>query len=150
MHIPLSKRQSEAIAPRECFGLGQKITEIGSALAYVDFFSRRLALVSGVVLRDVVAGIQTASVATGKLKERLKGKVHGKADAFEKKLSAFGEDLRRRFIDSKTPVSTKDVVEIQQKTSLLRKEATTIWDSLRLMCPTGEAPARMPKSKKRK
>lgn len=148
MEISLSKSQAASIAPRECFALGQKITEVGSALAYADFFSRRLSLVSGIALRDVAAGVQTAATATGKLKEKLHGKPRGKTERFERDLQQFGKELRAKFIGN--PVSTKDAIEIQQNMSILRLKAGEIWDSLRLMCPDRGTAAKASRKKKGK
>lgn len=139
MKVELSRSESRKVRPKACFDLGQRITEVGAALAYADYFARRLGGSTDHAVRDVSAGVHTAQLAAGRLKDGLGGKAKRKAARFEKDLTAFNDRVRKGWIETQKRIETKDVVEIQRRTAELRRKATEIWSEVRLACPDGAA-----------
>lgn len=148
MKFALSSRQATGMAASECFALGQKITEVGAALAYTDNFSRGLSQAPTLAIKHVGAGLRTAELAAGKLKFGLKGKVRTEVEKLEKDLGDYASDVRTKFIDWPPALTPKDIIAIQKTASALRQRATKIWGTLRLMCPDRRAPAATRKAKK--
>lgn len=127
-----------AMRPRACFELGQRVTEVGAALAYADFFARRLGGADARDIRDLSAGIHTAALAAKRLAEA--AGAGAKSKGLEKDLGSFNDDLRKKWavgpVRAPTPA---EAVELQRRTSELRKKAMEIWADARLMCPDGAA-----------
>lgn len=151
MKIELSKSKSPRIRPRLCFDLGQRVTEVGAALAYVDYFARRADATPQQIVRDVSAGIHTAARKAGELTKDLHGKTRSQANRFMMELWGFNNKLREKFVITPVaPLTPRDLVEIQQKTSRFRRRVTEIWDSVRQECGDGAKKAKKAKKGKKK
>jgi len=140
MKLGISKSDAAKLAPLACFELGQRVTEIGAAIAYADYFARRG--LTGTAVRDLSAGVHTAALAADRLGNSLKGAVKSEVKKFENDLRSFNESVRKRWVKGSNPLNTADIVEIQRKTSQLRKKAMDIWSQIRLTCPSGTAAAK--------
>lgn len=139
MKIDLSAaRAKEAVRPRECFELGQRVTEVASALAYANYFARWLST-ERTTARHVSAGVQTAANAAARLRDAVAGQTKKKAGRLESSLRSLNETLRSTWIEvgaGRQP-APGDVVEVQRRISDLRRTSMEIWADARLSCPNG-------------
>ena len=85
MKVELS-RSKTPIHPRACFDLGQRVTEVGAAIAYASYFAHRSDIRIHQTVKDVSAGVHTAAVKMEELRKDLHGKARAEVGRLEKDL----------------------------------------------------------------
>lgn len=116
---------------KSCFDKGQRITEIGAALAYAEFHAARLSRGGGnMALTDVASGIHTAAAKSRELGKTLKGKDR---KALEK-IAGNLDNMKSRIQGGWTVLNPSESTRIQRETSMLRRQVTEVWKDLRGEC----------------
>lgn len=114
-----------------CFDRGQKITEIGAALAYAQYHAARITESSLRSIHDVSSGIHTAAVTAGNLKKELKGQEGSQVASVARRLESLNGRLRIGAVRGLKPADTE---EIRKETASIRKEVTKVWRRMRRAC----------------
>ncbi len=141
MKIALSRSEAARLEPLACFDLGQKVTEVGAALAYSEYFGRHG------MASDLSTGLYTAMLAAERLGKALGSRAGGaksKAEALGNDLRSFNENVRRRWVEGPAAAAPRrmtpaDIIEAQRATSQLRRRTMELWNDVRLMCPAPPA-----------
>lgn len=122
------------MTPGACFDRGQRITEVGAALAYAEYHAARIPGAGLRELQDVSSGLHTAAVMAERLVNELgQSPNKGEAVAIAKNLKDFNLKVRKQ-IGSPDPIKPEETLKIQRQTALFRKQATKIWNQIRKTC----------------
>lgn len=122
------------MTPAACFDRGQRITEVGAALAYAEYHAARIPGAGLRELQDVSSGLHTAAVMAERLVDELGHSPDtGGAVAIAKNLKNFNRKVRKQ-IGSPDPIKPEEALKIQRQMALFRKQATKIWNQMRRTC----------------
>lgn len=122
-----------------CFDYGQKLTEIGAGLAYAEFQLQRVPVVGGRAIIDLATGLNTAASAADRLGKDSAAGIKPKVQSLAREIRDFDGKVRARWLSGKSrTLKQTDLKEIQDRTAILRRKVTAIWQETRKTCSGGE------------